>query len=91
MPTFTDIIALLGVLIRLIGFLLAGYALTRLVLDMLKAAAWQLQAILVLGLFGLLIGVIVFSAPGGAGAFALGMAGAYLMPMLSKKDGGASK
>ena len=74
-----DIAELLGYLLRAIGFLVAGLALGRLVLENFKAGNWQLQIALLLGLFGLLIALTVFSSPGSAGAFALGVGGAYFM------------
>ena len=87
MPSIvTDILGLLGFLLRVLGFLVVGFAFGRLVLELLKPAGWQLQALLVLGLFGLLIGLTVFSSAGSAGAFALGLGGAYLMTMAPAKS-----
>ncbi len=92
MPSIvTDILGLVGFLLRVLGFLVVGFALGRLVLEMLKPANWQLQALLVLGLFGLLIGLTVFSSAGSAGAFALGLGGSYLMTMMPPKSEEAEK
>ncbi len=75
----TDIFDAIGALLRIVGFLVAGFALGHLVFEQFKASPWQLQAALVLGLFGLLIGITAFSTAGSAGAFALGIGIAYFM------------
>ena len=76
-PIVYDLFGFFGFLLRAIGFLVAGLALGRLVLDNFKNAGWQAQIALTLGLFGLLIALTVFSTPGSAGAFALGIGAAY--------------
>lgn len=78
-PLISDIFGFLGFLLRALGFLLFGFGAARFVLEMYQKANWQLQIALVLGLFGLLIGLTDFSSPGSAGAFALGAAVAFLM------------
>jgi len=75
----TDLLGLLGYLLRAIGFLAVGWAFGRLVFEHFDAGNWQIQIAYVLGLFGLLIGLTVFSSAGSAGAFALGIAIAYFM------------
>jgi len=70
--TLNEILGLFGLLLRAVGFGLAGFALGKFVLDAYHKANWQLQIALVLGFFGLLIGLTNFSSPGSAGAFALG-------------------
>ncbi len=75
----SDVLQVLGALLRLIGFLVVGFALGHLVFEYFKAGPWQLQVALILGLFGLLIGITAFSAAGGAGAFALGVGIAYFL------------
>ena len=84
-PVLTDLASFLGFLLSALGFLLAGFALGRFVLESYKAAPWQLQIALVLGLFGVLIGLADFASPGTAGAFALGVGGAYLMSAMPPK------
>ena len=81
-----DLFALFGHLLRAIGFLVAGLALGRLVFDHVKLGTWQLQVALILGLFGLLIGLTAFSSPGSAGAFALGVGLAYFMITMPKRS-----
>ncbi len=89
MPTIvSDIFGLLGILLRALGFLLFGFGSGRFVLNAFKESGWQVQVALVLGFFGLLIGLTDFSSPGSAGAFALGAGAAYFManmPMKSEK------
>ena len=82
----SDIFSLLGFLLRAVGFLVVGLALGRFFLDSYKKAIWQLQIALVLGFFGLLIGITDFASAGSAGAFALGAGIAMLMANAPKKD-----
>jgi hypothetical protein len=86
MPTIIfDIFSFLGFLLRAFGFLLFGFGSGRFVLDAYQKANWQLQIALVLGFFGLLIGLTDFASPGSAGAFALGAGIAFFMSGSSKK------
>ena len=66
----TDIFSLLGFLLRAVGFGLVGFGIGKFVLDAYRKADWQLQIALVLGFFGLLVGLTDFASPGSAGAFA---------------------
>ena len=68
----TDIINLIGYLLRAAGFLVVGLALGRFLLEQYRKAVWQVQIALALGFFGLLIGLTDFASAGSAGAFALG-------------------
>ncbi len=87
MPTaMTDLFSILGFLLRALGFLVAGLAIGRFVLDNYKDSAWQVQIALALGFFGLLIGLTAFASPGSAGAFALGAGAASFMSMMPKKS-----
>jgi hypothetical protein len=89
-PIINDVSEFLGFFLRAVGFLVFGAAIGRFVLDNYKKAIWQVQIILVLGLFGLLIGLTDFASPGSAGAFALGVGGAYFMNMMPQKSDDAS-
>ena len=82
----TDIFSLIGYLLRIIGFLAAGWALGRLVFEHFNKGNWQLQIAYVLGLFGLLIAMTAFSYAGSAGAFALGIGIAYFMVFTPMKN-----
>ena len=68
----TEILELLGFIIRLLGFLVFGYAVARFVLESYKTAEWQVKVALSLGFFGMAIAFTEFASAGSAGAFALG-------------------
>jgi hypothetical protein len=86
-PVVTDIINLLGQLIRLLGMVVLGLGFGWIALDLLKKIeAWQGQAIIFLGLAGLVIGLAVFTGPGALGAFAIGAGVAVFMWGMPKKD-----
>jgi hypothetical protein len=87
MPSIvSDIFGFLGFLLRAFGFLLFGFGAGRFVLESYQKAPWQVQIALVLGFFGLLIGLTDFSSPGSAGAFTLGAGIAYFMASTPKKE-----
>ncbi len=93
-PFLLELSGFIGTLLRFLGFLVAGVALGRFVLDEFKGAAWQVQIALALGIFGLLIGVTTFATAGSAGGFALGLGGAYFwsnMPARPADTGTISK
>jgi len=69
---FEEILGILGNLVRFLGFLLIGYGTARFMLESYQKATWQVQIALVLGFFGLLVGVTGYASAGSAGAFALG-------------------
>ncbi len=82
----TDLLGLLGFIIRFAGFLVFGYAIGRFVWDNFKTSVWQVQVALVLGFFGVVIGFTDFASAGSAGAFALGGGAAFLMASMPKKE-----
>ncbi len=82
----TDLLGLLGFIIRFAGFLVFGYAIGRFVWDNFKTSVWQVQVALVLGFFGVAIGFTDFASAGSAGAFALGGGAAFLMASMPKKE-----
>lgn len=84
--TLNDVINILGHLLRAVGFLVVGLGLSRFLLDGYSKASWQLQTALVLGFFGLLIGLTTFSSAGSAGAFALGAGIAFFMAKKREED-----
>jgi hypothetical protein len=87
MPTIVnDIFELLGHLLSAVGFGAFGFGAVRFMLDSYRKANWQLQIAMVLGLFGLFIGLTDFASPGSAGAFALGAGLAFLMANMVKKE-----
>jgi hypothetical protein len=91
MPTIVyEIIDLIGSLIRLIGVTVLGLGMGWLSLDLLrKNPSWQLQAVVFLGLAGLVIAMVILFFGGATGAFALGVGLAIFMwGMLKKKKDG---
>lgn len=82
----TDILALLGLIIRLIGFLVFGLAMGRFVWDNFKTSEWQVKVALALGFFALAAALTNYASPGSSGAFALGGGIAFLMAGMPKKD-----
>ena len=87
-PIVSDLLGLLGLLLRALGFLLFGFGSGRFILSVYKESNWQLQMALVLGFFGLLIALTDFASPGSAGAFALGAGAAYFMASAPQKAEG---
>lgn len=90
-PIVNSIFSFLGFLLSALGFLVFGFALGRFVFESYRQSEWQVRIALVLGLFGLVIGVADFTSPGSTGAFVLGAGGAYLATMLPKKSEGSDE
>ena len=88
---FQEILGILGNLVRFLGFLLVGYGTARFVLESYQKAAWQLQIALVLGFFGLLIGLTAFASAGSAGGFALGAGFSFFRAFMPAKEKEAKK
>jgi hypothetical protein len=85
-PVVTDIINLLGQLLRLLGMVVLGLGFGWIALDLLKKIEpWQGQVAIFLGLAGLIIGMAVFTGPGALGAFAIGVGVAIFMWGMPKK------
>lgn len=81
----SEIILSLGFLLQVFSFLLLGFGTGRFMLDSYHKAPWQVQIALVLGFFGLIVGLADFLLPELAGAFALGAGAAFLMTSGPKK------
>lgn len=86
MTQFAEVLSVIGFVIRVIGFLVLGFAVGRFTVDAYKNAAWQVQAALAVGFFALLVGLTHYSSAGSMGAFALGAGGAILMSFMPKKE-----
>lgn len=84
-PIVTEILGLVGFLLRVLGFLLFGFAVGRFVLDHFKKVEWQVQIALALGFLGLAAAFTHYATPGAAGAFALGGGVALVMAGMPKK------
>ncbi|MEB2333079.1 MAG: hypothetical protein OZ914_02055 [Anaerolineaceae bacterium] len=85
-PIIGELFGLFGFLVRVLGFLLFGFAIGKFVLDQFKSAGWQTQVALALGFFALAASFTRYATPGAAGAFALGAAAAFLMTFTPKKS-----
>lgn len=86
LQTFQEILSILGHILRLLGFLVFGFAVGRFVWDNYKASEWQVKIALALGFFGLAIALTEFASAGSAGGFALGAGTAFLMAGMPKKE-----
>lgn len=93
--TVSDLILLLGALVRLIGYLGIGLTAGWLTLEFLRKAqqAWQLQIAVFLGILGLVIAMTLFlaGAPTALGMFGIGLTVAILLWGLPKKEKGEKK
>ena len=87
MGTLTEILSVVGFIIRAIGFALLGFTVARFTLESYKAAIWQGQGALALGFFFLLVGLTNYSSPGSMGLFAIGAGAAMFADSSHKKDG----
>lgn len=83
---FEEILGILGGLIRILGFLLIGYGIARFTLESYQKAVWQVQVALVLGFFGVLIGLTNYASAGSAGAFALGAGFSFFRSFMPVKE-----
>jgi hypothetical protein len=86
MGTFTEVLSVIGFVIRALGFVLLGFAVARFTLDAYKSAVWQVQIALAVGFFGLLVGLTNYASPASMGTFAIGAGAAMLMSMMRKKE-----
>jgi hypothetical protein len=87
MPSIVyDIIDLLASGLRLLGMAALGVGLGYLAVDLLrKAQTWPMQAIVFLGLVGLVIAMVVFLAWGALGGFGIGVGVAIFIWGIPKK------
>ncbi|RJP51284.1 MAG: hypothetical protein C4586_04635 [Anaerolineaceae bacterium] len=86
MSIFTEILAILGFVIRALGFAVLGFGVGRFTMDAYKKAAWQVQIALAVGFFGLLVGLTNYSSPASMGMFAIGAGAAMLMSFATRKE-----
>jgi hypothetical protein len=90
-PVVNDVFGFFGFLIRFLGFLVAGYAIGRFFLENYKVSEWQVRIALVLGFFGLFVGVIAYASPGSSGAFALASGAALVSALIPGKTASAEE
>jgi len=81
----TEILSILGYLLRALGFLVFGFGIGRFTLDAYNKANWQTQIALALGFMGLMVGLTDFASPGASGLYALGAGVALIMNMAGGK------
>lgn len=86
MGQFTEVLSVIGFVVRALGFIVLGFAVGRFTMDAYKNAAWQVQIALAVGFFALLVGLTNYASPGSMGTFALGAGGAILMSFMPKKE-----
>jgi hypothetical protein len=82
----TGILDILSMLLRVLSFLIGGFALGRFTLDAYRKAEWQVQVALVVGFFLLVIGIVDFAPIGPASAFVLGAGIAFLREYWHNED-----
>jgi hypothetical protein len=75
-------------MLRLLGFLIAGFRIGRFVLDNHKLSEWQVRIALALGFSALLVRLTAYASPGSSGAFALGSGVAWTYPLIPRKAAG---
>ena len=81
-----DIINMFASFIRLVGMAALGVGIGYLAVDLLhKAQDWPTQAIVFLGLVGLVIAMVVFLAWGALGGFGIGLGAAIFIWGTPKK------
>ena len=86
MNTFTEILSIIGFIIRAFGFAVLGFGVGRFTMDAYKKAAWQVQIALAVGFFGLLVGLTNYASAGSMGTFALGAGIAVILSSMAKKE-----
>lgn len=86
MGEFTEVLSVIGFVIRALGFIVLGFAVGRFTMDAYKKAVWQVQIALAVGFFALLVGLTNYASPGSMGTFALGAGAAIIMSSIPKKE-----
>jgi hypothetical protein len=84
-PIVFDVFSVLGFLISALGFALFGFGVGRFTFGAFEKAVWQVQIALVLGFFGMLVGIANFTSPGSTGMFVLGAGIAFFLAGRSEK------
>ena len=86
MNEFTEILSIIGYVIRALGFIILGFGVGRFTMDAYKKAVWQVQIALAVGFFGLLVGLTNYASAGSMGMFAIGAGAAILLSGMTKKE-----
>jgi hypothetical protein len=86
MNEFTEILSIIGYVIRALGFIILGFGVGRFTMDAYKKAVWQVQIALAVGFFGLLVGLTNYASAGSMGMFAIGAGTAIILSGMAKKE-----
>jgi len=86
MNEFTEILSIIGYVIRALGFIILGFGVGRFTMDAYKKAVWQVQIALAVGFFGLLVGLTNYASAGSMGMFAIGAGAATILSGMAKKE-----
>jgi hypothetical protein len=86
MDQFTEVLSVIGFVIRALGFIVLGFGVGHFTMDAYKKAVWQVQIALAVGFFGLLVGLTNYASPGSMGMFALGAGIAVILSGMAKKE-----
>lgn len=85
MYPLNDLFTTFGFFLRFLGFLIVGFGVGHFFMDNYKASEWQVRVALILGFFGLLVGLTAYASPGSMGAFALGSGAALVYTLIPRK------
>jgi len=86
MNTFTEVLSVIGFVIRALGFAVLGFAVGRFTMGAYKNAVWQVQVALAVGFFALLVGLTNYASPASMGMFAVAAGAAMIMSFATKKE-----
>jgi len=86
MEQFTEILTILGFVLRALGFAVLGFGVGRFIMDAYKKAVWQVQIALAVSFLFLLAWLTHLSTPGSMGMFALGAGVALILAGMAKKE-----
>ncbi len=86
MDTFTEVLSIIGFIVRALGFAVLGFGIGRFTMEAYKKAVWQVQVALAVGFFVLLVGLTNYSSAGSMGMFALGAGIAIILSGMAKKE-----
>jgi len=86
MNTFTEVLSIIGFIVRALGFAVLGFGVGRFTMEAYKKAVWQVQVALAVGFFALLVGLTNYASAGSMGMFALGAGIAIILSGMSKKE-----
>jgi len=86
MNVFTEILSIIGFVVRALGFIVLGFGVGRFAMESYKHAVWQVQIALIFGFFGLLAVLTNYASAGSMGMFALSSGVAMILSNMPKKE-----